>query len=320
MVSKGKHVSAQADTANGTLGLGFLTGVKRRELRKIAIGLLFISPWIVGFAVFNLYPIGSSFYYSLTRYSPISSPRFIGLFNYEKLLFFDPLFMTSLKNTLYFVVFAVPLGNTLALSLAILLNQKVKGLALFRTIFYLPSILPLVATSIVWTWLLHPQYGIVSVIMSGLGLPIISWFSDPAWAKPALIMMSMWGTGWMMLIYLAALQDVPQELYDVASLDGASLWAKFRNVTVPMISPIILFNTIVGLIGAFQYFTEAYVITEGGPGDSTLFYSLYLFNNAFAYFKMGYASAMAWLLFLVILILTFLIFRSSAKRVYYHGS
>ena len=222
-------------------------------------------------------------------------------------------------NTLYFVVFAVPLGNMLALALAILLNQKVRGLALFRTIFYLPSILPLVATSIVWTWLLHPQYGIVSVIMSGLGLPVISWFSDPAWAKPALIMMSMWGTGWMMLIYLAALQDVPQELYDVASLDGASLWRKFRHVTVPMISPIILFNTIVGLIGAFQYFTEAYVITEGGPGDSTLFYSLYLFNNAFAYFKMGYASAMAWLLFLVILILTFLIFRSSAKRVYYHG-
>ena len=309
-----------ADTADGRLGKGLLLGLNQRELRKIAIGLLFIAPWIIGFVVFNLYPIGASFYYSLTRYSPISTPRFIGLFNYEKLLFFDPLFMTSLKNTLYFVVFAVPFGNALALGLAVLLNQKVRGLALFRTIFYLPSILPLVATSIVWTWLLHPQYGIVSVIMSGLGLPIVSWFSDPAWAKPALIMMSMWGTGWMMLIYLAALQDVPQELYDVASLDGASLWRKFRNVTIPMISPIILFNTIVGLIGAFQYFTEAYVITEGGPGDATLFYSLYLFNNAFAYFKMGYASAMAWLLFLVILILTFLIFRSSAKRVYYHGN
>ena len=319
-MSTGKHVSAMADTADGRLGKGLLLGLNKRELRKIAIGLLFIAPWIIGFVVFNLYPIGASFYYSLTRYSPISTPRFIGLFNYEKLLFFDPLFITSLKNTLYFVVFAVPFGNALALGLAVLLNQKVRGLALFRTIFYLPSILPLVATSIVWTWLLHPQYGIVSVIMSGLGLPIVSWFSDPAWAKPALIMMSMWGTGWMMLIYLAALQDVPQELYDVASLDGASLWRKFRNVTIPMISPIILFNTIVGLIGAFQYFTEAYVITEGGPGDATLFYSLYLFNNAFAYFKMGYASAMAWLLFLVILILTFLIFRSSAKRVYYHGN
>ena len=292
----------------------------RRELRKLGVGLLFISPWIVGFLALNLYPILASFYYSLTRYSPISAPRYIGLFNYEKLLYFDPLFIKALTNTLYFVVFAVPLGNMLALALAVLLNQKVKGLSVFRTIFYLPSILPLVATSIVWTWLLHPQYGAVSVIMAELGLPVISWFSDPQWAKPALIMMSMWGTGWMMLIYLAALQDVPQELYDVASLDGASLWRKFRHVTVPMISPIILFNTIVGLIGAFQYFTEAYVITEGGPGDSTLFYSLYLFNNAFAYFKMGYASAMAWLLFLVILILTFIIFRSSAKRVYYHGS
>ena len=208
MVSKSKQVGTEAGTVDGRLGIGLLSGLNRRELRKIAIGLLFISPWIFGFLAFSLIPIGQSFYYSLTRYSPISSPRFIGLFNYEKLLFFDPLFMTSLKNTLYFVVFAVPLGNTLALSLAVLLNQKVRGLALFRTIFYLPSILPLMATSIVWTWLLHPQYGIVSVIMSGLGLPIISWFSDPAWAKPALIMMSMWGTGWMMLIYLAALQDV----------------------------------------------------------------------------------------------------------------
>lgn len=295
-------------------------GLKARELRQIGKGLLFISPWIIGFILLKLYPIAASFYYSLTSYSPISVPRFIGLQNYEQLLFHDDLFRVALVNTLYYVVLAVPLGNVTALALALLLNTKVRGLGVFRTIFYIPSILPTVAIAVVWIWLLHPQYGIANVVLTALGMPAISWFSDPAWAKLALVLMSVWGAGWMMITFLAALQEVPQELYEAASLDGAGEISRFRHVTIPMISPVILFNLIIGLINAFQYFSEAYVITGGGPSDSTLFYSLYLFKNAFSYFKMGYASAMAWLLFVMIVILTAVVFRTSAKRIYYHDA
>jgi multiple sugar transport system permease protein len=303
----------------GIQSRGF-AGINRKELKQIAIGLAFISPWVIGFLALNLYPIAASFYYSLTRYSPISEPTFIGLRNYEQLLFTDTLFGVAVSNTLYYVIYYVPLSNVLALMLAMLLNTKVPGLRFFRTIFYLPSILPTVAIAVVWIWLMHPQYGIVSAIMSALGLPAISWFTDPNWSKPGLILLSLWGVGWMMVTYLAALQDVPQEYYESASLDGANAWAKFRNVTIPLISPVILFNVIICLISSFQYFTEAYIITQGGPSDSTLFFSLYLFQNAFSYFKMGYASAMAWMLFIIILILTILIFRTSARRVYYQDS
>jgi multiple sugar transport system permease protein len=292
-------------------------GINRKELKQIGIGLAFISPWIIGFLAFKLYPILASAYYSLTRYTPISSPTFIGLANYNQLLFHDDLFRTSVVNTLYFVALYVPLSNLIALGLAALLNTKIAGIGIFRTIFYLPSILPTVAISVVWIWLLHPQYGILSGVLSLLHLPPINWFNDPAFAKMGLVLMSLWGVGWMMVTYLAALQDVPTEYYEAASLDGASPWTKFLRVTVPLISPVILFNVVICLINAFQYFTEPYIITQGGPSDSTLFYSLYLFKNAFTYFKMGYASAQAWILFVIILLLTALIFRTSARRVYY---
>jgi multiple sugar transport system permease protein len=273
----------------------------------------------VGFLWFGLYPVAMSFYYSLCRYSPAGSAQFIGLANYAELLFDDNLFEISLFNTGYYVFFALPLGNIGAILLAIILNTKVRGQAIYRSIFYLPSIVPVVASSVVWIWLLNPQYGIVNGILKGLGMPTIGWFADPDWSKPALILMNLWGIGGAVVIYLAALQDVPVELYESASLDGANAWHRLIHVTLPMISPVILYNVVIHLIAAFQYFTQAFIVTAGGPADSTLFYSLYLYNNAFRYFRMGYASAMAWILFLIVLLATWVIFKTSARRVHYRG-
>ncbi|MGQ9630013.1 MAG: carbohydrate ABC transporter permease [bacterium] len=289
----------------------------RREWIRVGKGLLFISPWIVGFSTFQFYPFLASLYYSFTRYSILSSPRFIGLDNFKELILKDPRFWVSLYNTLYYTVFTVLLGGLTSLSLAILLNMKVQGMAVYRTIYYLPSIVPVVATSVIWIWLFNPQYGIINTILFYLHLPSIGWFSDPAWSKPALIIMSIWAVGGAVIIYLAGLQDIPQQLYEAATVDGANWWQLFIHITIPMLSPVIFFNMIIGLIGAFQYFTQAYVITGGGPADSTLFYSLYLYFSAFQFFKMGYASAMAWILFLIIMGATLLIFKTSGRWVHY---
>jgi len=288
--------------------------VKRRLL-----GYFFISPWLIGFLIFTLYPFVASIYYSLTNYSVLTSPEFTGFSNYKILFTSDLLFWKSLGNTLYFAAISIPLWIIVALGLAMLLNQELKGLAIWRTIFYLPSIVPVVGASIVWLWLLNPQYGIINGLLYLVGINGPGWITDPKWSKPSLIMMSLWGVGTSMIIYLASLQDVPTQLYEAAELDGASPYYKFINVTLPMISPTIFFQVIMGLIGAFQYFTQAYIMTNGGPSDSTLFYSLYLYNNAFRYFKMGYASAMAWILFIIIFALTLIIFRSSKGWVYYAG-
>ncbi|NPV80866.1 MAG: sugar ABC transporter permease [Firmicutes bacterium] len=269
--------------------------------------------------MFTLYPFAASIYYSLTDYSVLNAPEFVGVGNYVTLFSKDPLFWKSLYNTLYYAVISLPLQILVALGLATLLNQRVRGLAVFRTIFYLPSIVPIVGASIVWMWLLNPQYGIINGILYALGINGPGWITDPVWSKPSLIIMSLWGVGGSMIIYLAALQDVPVQLYEASELDGASPLHKFRHVTLPMISPAIFFQLVMGLIGALQYFTQAYVMTQGGPADSTLFYSLYLYNNAFRYFKMGYASAMAWILFIIILVLTLLVFRTSRSWVYYAG-
>mgnify|MGYP001225336739 CR=1 FL=1 len=294
--------------------------LSKLEKRNLITGLLFISPWIVGFVVFLLYPIAASAYYSLTSFTPVGQARFIGLQNYQQLLTSDPLFVKSLANTAYYALFSIPLSNILAFGLAALLNSELAGQSFFRIVFYLPSILPVVAKSIVWIWLLHPQYGIVTAVLQAFGLPAINWFTDANWAKPGLILMNTWSVGGMMLLYLAALQHVPVELYEAASLDGAGSYQRMWKITLPMISPVILFNVVISLIGTFQYFTEAAIITNGGPGDATLFYSMYLYKNAFAYFKMGYASAMAWILFVIILGFTLIIFKTSAKRIYYQDS
>ncbi len=293
-----------------------MTARTRRDLLK---GLLFISPWIIHFLWLNLYPFLASLYFSMTRYTVIAPPKWVGLDNYITLLTDDPRFWTSLYNTVYFTVFSVSLGSIFAIAMAMLLNMKVRGLSVYRTIYYLPSITPLVATAIIWIWLLNPQAGIINHILRTLGLPAPSWLGDPKWAKPALILMSIWGVGGAIVIYLAGLQDVPRELLEAASLDGANWWQQTWHVTLPLLSPVIFFNVVVGLIGSFQYFTQAYVMTLGGPADATLFYSLYLYLSAFQFFKMGYASAMAWILFWVIMACTLLIFRTSARWVYYGG-
>ena len=292
-----------------------------RSSGSTLIGLAFAAPWIIHFLVFIAYPIGLSFYFSLCDYDTLSPPRWVGVENYRRLFTQDPLFGRSLWNTFYMVLFGLPLSMGVSLALAFLLNQKLRGIAFYRTVFYLPSIVPVVATSILWLWLLNPEIGLINTGLSHLGIRGPGWLIDPAWAKPALILMGTWSAGGGMIIYLAGLQDVPQSLYEAAALDGAGPWARLWNITLPFLSPILLFNLIMGLIGAFQYFTQVYVMTNGtgGPQDSTLFYALRLFRSAFIDFNMGYASAMAWVLFGITLACALLVFRTSARWVYYAG-
>ena len=296
-------------------------GAARRARERVWTGLAFAAPAIVGLLWFTAFPVISSLYYSFCNYRVLKPPVFIGAGNYRR-LFEDPLFFTSLWNTAYYAAFAVPLGIVLALALAMLLNTGVRGLAIYRTCFYVPSVVPIVASAVLWIWLLSPQEGAVNDLLRMVGVKEgPGWFQSPEWSKPAIILWSLWNVGGGMVIFLAGLQDVPKELHEAAALDGARPLAQFRNVTLPFISPQILFNLVMGLIGAFQFFTPAYVMTNGsgGPVDSTTFYSLYLFNVAFSDFKMGYACAMAWVLLLVVLSATTLVLRSSARLVYYGG-
>ncbi|MCX6378330.1 MAG: sugar ABC transporter permease [Armatimonadetes bacterium] len=294
--------------------------LRAQERENQRNGTLFALPWLLGFAIFIAYPLCASLYYSFCTYDAIRPARWVGLQNYQRLFFEDPLFWKSLSNTLYMVALGLPIGLVASLGIAMLLNQKVRGIALYRTLYYLPSITPVVATSILWMWLLNPEMGLVNLFLKRVGVANPpAWLTDPFWSKPALILMSLWGVGGGMVIYLAALKDVPEALYEAAALDGASRWSQFRHVTLPMISPVIFFNLIMGLIGSFQYFTQAFVMTNGGPQDSTTFYALHLFNKAFLDFKMGYASAMAWILFLITLVGALLVFRTSARWVYYGG-
>jgi multiple sugar transport system permease protein len=291
-------------------------GVSPRERQAILRGLLFVSPWLVGLLWFYVYPFFASLYYSFHNTTPFATGAFTGLENY-RLLLSDPLFWKSLLNTFYYTGVAVVLGNLFALALALLLSQNLRGMTFYRTIFYLPSIVPFVAVSVVWIWILHPQYGIVNYVLDWLGLPTLGWFSDPVWAMPGLIIVSLWGTGNMMIIYLAGLLDIPKELHEAATIDGATAWQRTLRITIPLLTPIILFNVVIGLIGGFQYFVQPYIITQGGPADATLVYALYLYQNAFSYFRMGYASAMAWVLFVIIMVVTLLVFRSSGRWVFY---
>lgn len=301
-----------------------LSGTRRRGLspqqrRDLVSGLLFAGPAIIGLIVFVAYPILASVYFSFTSYSILQPPRWIGWENYYTLLFDDPLFYTALYNTFYIAIFTIPLSVVVAMGLAMLLNVKVGGQSFYRTIFYLPTIVPFVASSVLWLWIFNPQYGILNTLLWYIGIQGPGWISDPAWSKPSLVIMNLWGVGSWMVIYLAGLQDTPQELYEAADLDGANWWHKTVYLTIPFMSPYILFSVILMLIGIFQYFTQVFVMTNGGPADSTRVYAMYLYQNAFTYFKMGYASAMAWLMFIMVVLLTILIFRTSARRVYYGG-
>jgi multiple sugar transport system permease protein len=291
----------------------------REEARNRITGLLFISPWLIGVLAFTIYPIVSSFYYSLTYYDVINRPRFIGLSNYADLLFSDKLFKVALGNTVFFVGLGVPAGLLTAFMLANLLNNDVRFRPVFRTIFFIPAIVPTVATAMVWLWIYNTHYGVIDSFLASQGRQVIPFLSSPVWAKPSLIIISCWAQGSAIVIFLAALQDVPRSLYDAALVDGANRLQRFRHVTIPMCTPAILFVLLTGLIDAFQTFTLPWLLTEGGPNNATEFYGLYLYRNAFRFFKMGYASALAWLLFLVIVAFSVVIFRSSARWVYYGG-
>ncbi|MGC4043733.1 MAG: sugar ABC transporter permease [Armatimonas sp.] len=290
-----------------------------RKKNQALWGLALISPWLIGFLLFTAGPMLASLYLSFCKYD-LHTLSFVGTKNYEVLLTRDPLFYKSLTNTMLYVLFSVPLGLTGSLLIAVLLNQKVKGLPIFRTMFYLPSLVPAVASSLVWLWVFHPDAGILNFGLSKLGIKGPAWLMDPKTALSSLVLMSLWGIGGgRMLIFLAGLQGISDELYEAAQLDGAKGWASFRHITLPMLSPTIFFNLILGIIGSFQVFTSAYIMTGGGPDNATLMYVLYLYNNAFRYFKLGKASAMAWILFAILLAFTLVQFKNSSKWVYYEG-
>ncbi len=289
----------------------------RRRETLWAYGL--ISPWIVGFVAFTAGPMIASLILSLTRYDASQTPQFTGLANYLKLLAADPKFWHSLRVTLTYAGAAVPLNLVFGLFLAILLNLRIPGVSLWRTIYYVPSVVSGVAVAILWMYIFQPRFGILNYLLSLFGISGPGWLSSPRWALPAMIVMSLWSVGGGMIIYLAGLQGIPTTLYDAAWVDGANAWNRFVHVTLPMMTPVIFYNLVIGVISSFQYFTDAYIMTKGGPVDATLFYNLYLYRTAFDYREMGYASALAWVLFLIVLVLTTLIFRSSAAWVYYEG-
>jgi len=278
-----------------------------------------ISPWIVGFLIFTIGPMIVSFFLAFTRYNVISPAQWVGLSNYRKIFTSDPLFWQSLKVTLVYAALSLAPGLVLGLGLAMLLNTDVPGISFWRTIYYLPSIISGVAVAILWGFVFNPRFGVLNWLLSLAGIKGPGWLSSTTWALPSLAIMSLWGVGGGMILYLAGLQSIPTALYDAAKVDGANAWHRFRHVTPPMISPVIFYNLVMGTIGTFQYFTSVYVLTSGGPANATLFYNLYLYNNAFRYNQMGYASGLAWILFGIVLFFTLLIFRSSASWVYYEG-
>jgi len=288
--------------------------------RKEALwGYIFIFPWIVGFLVLRLGPMIFSLAMSFTEYEIITPPVFVGLANFIKLFTNDPSFWDALKVTFTYAIFAIPVGMAISLVIALLLNQQIPGVTVWRTIYYLPSVVSGVAVAALWFWLFHSQFGLINLVLGMVGIQGPAWLRDPNWALIALIIMSFWSIGGGMVINLAGLQGIPTELYEAASIDGANAWKRFWSITIPMLSPVLFFNLVIGVIDTFQYFTNAYVMTNGGPGRSTLFFNLYLYQNAFRYFKMGYASALAWVMFLIILVFTLLIFKSSPYWVYYEG-
>ena len=298
---------------------GLLTWWKDRSRRRQAmLGYLFVSPWLVGFVVFGLYPMAMSLYYSLCRYDVLRIPQYIGLGNYSNLLTRDTYFWTAVWNTVVYMVLRTPLVIAGSLFLAILVNSVVRGARILRSLFFLPSVVSGVVVSVLWLWLLNPQYGLINSFLDLFGIRGPLWLQSPDWSKPSIVLMSLWSIGGgRMIVFLAALQNIPQQLYEVVDLDGGGQWKKFIHVTLPMISPVLFLWFVLEVIFSFQVFTEAYVMTKGGPLNSTLFYNLYLYYKAFDDFDMGYASALAWLLLLASLVVTLAQFKLGKKWVYY---
>jgi multiple sugar transport system permease protein len=293
-----------------------LSRISRREEIE---GFLFISPWLIGVCVFLIFPIILSIYLSFTKYDYITTPQFVGLENYTKALTDDPLFWHTLKITFLYTAMALPLELMLSFGVALLLNFRGFGINVFRALFYLPSVLPPVAVAILWLWMFNPKYGMLNQMLGFLGLDGPGWLFDPQWALIALVIMSLWGFGRGMIVYLAGLQNINPEYYEAAKVDGANVIAMFLRITIPLMSPVIFFNLVLGVIGSFQAFAQAFIMTGGGPARSTQFYMLYLYQNAFSFYKPGYASALGWLLFIVIMVFSLLIIRSSSAWVYYEG-
>jgi multiple sugar transport system permease protein len=288
-----------------------------RRLKQTLEGYLFISPWLVGLLLFTVGPVVASFVLSFYKWSLIRPPQFVGLDNYITMFTEDAFFWQSLSVTLIYVVVAVPLQIGFALFLAILLNQKVRLIPLFRTIFYLPSVISGVAVAVLWLWLYQPQFGLINNFLRQLGIEGPLWLVSQRWAQPAIIGASLWTVGGTMIIFLAGLKDIPQHLYEAAELDGAGEMAQFRHVTLPMLSPVIFFNLVLGMIVAFRQFELPLVMTEGGPVNATMFYALYLYLSAFKFLKMGYASALGWVLLLIIMAFTAVQLRLARRWVYY---
>ena len=288
----------------------------RRDVRQLVKGLAFLSPWWVGFVVFLLVPVALSFYYSLCEYSLLKPPRYVGAANYAELMR-DEVFWRALRNTLYYAAMALPGGLLVSLGLALLLNVRMPGQAFFRTVIFLPSLVPIVAAAMLWLWLFNARLGLINAALGAIGIDGPGWLTDPRWAMPALALMSLWGVGYTVVIYLAGLQDVPHQLYEAAELDGAGTWRRLWHVTLPMLSPVIFFNLVIAIIGVIQVLDVPYIMTQGGPARATYFVSMYLRDCAFQYLRMGYASAIAWIMLLIVLALTALAFWSGRHWVHY---
>lgn len=289
------------------------------ERKRLLTGLAFVSPWIIGFLFFTLYPVGASLYYAFCDYDVLSRPVWVGTLNFRD-MFTDEVFWKSLYNTLRYAAFALPLGMILSLFVAVLLNQRIVGRPIFRTIFFLPSLVPLVASVMLWLWIFNGSFGLLNYALGWFGIEGPNWLTDENWTMPSLVIMSLWGIGNAVVIQLAALQDVPRSLYESADIDGAGPWSKLWHITIPLISPVLYFNLIMGIIGSLQVFVQPYIMMpNGGPNRSALFYAVYLYDNAFSYLNMGFACAMAWFMFVLIIVLTWLATRGTRKHIHYAG-
>jgi multiple sugar transport system permease protein len=284
--------------------------------REAVEGYIAISPWILGFLLFVGGPILASLFISFTEWPMIDAPTFVGARNFGQ-LFQDELFWQALKVTAYYTFVSVPLSVFVGFSIALMLNQDVRGLALWRTVYYLPAVVSGVAVAVLWTWVLQPDFGVLNTLLRYIGIEGPNWLFSRAWVIPSLVMMSLWGAGGGIIIYLAGLQGIPTDLYEAAAIDGANAWHRLLHVTVPMLTPVLFLQVVMGFIASFQVFTTAYVMTQGGPGNASLFYVFYIYRNAFQYFEMGYASALAWMLTLVIMAVTGILFWSARFWVHY---
>lgn len=284
--------------------------------RRAVTGYLFISPFLLGVLFWVLFPAAMAAWLTFQKWNLITPATFVGLENF-KTMFADPLFWQSLKVTSIYTVFSVPLGLMLSFILALLINTKMRGIAFFRTVYYLPSIVPAVASAVLWAWIFNTDFGLINGFLHYLGIAKIAWLQETAWALPAMILMSLWSVGQAMIIFLAGLQGIDEIYYEAAKIDGAGRWDQMRHITIPMMSSVIFFNLILGIINSFQIFTAGYLMTNGGPQNATLFYVLFLYRVGFQYLKMGYAAALSWVLFLIILVLTLVVFRTVGRKVYY---